>query len=580
MSAERNCFNVVNLRGEFVDIGAPYMGSHGQDGAVHITGYNTAKIHMESETKHVAGTQIVQAKDNNSDVIFSTDNENRTLGFDANCTVDFNNCTVQNLAGGGGGGVPPVGDIDFIGNLNCNDVVGGGAKGIITAEKKMVAGLGGIETSGSIDISSNGNLTLNGNGSILQLGSGSITSGSGGIESTGHIKTIGAFDLEIGKDIYFDGVDLYKRTLVAGIPSDTSYVIYKQLAVKTIANTFTAVNTFSDNIVMSGVGKSLTNPGGTIGSDTANIATGITCGTVNCDNGGTNSVAAKLFTTRTSGASSTGWSMSQNTPSVPAEASDKILQFSATEAASFITVASSDYDPSGGGFPSIIIDPVTVANGGRIQCAETIFGTTANRFIIKQDNGGGLDNILQINASTASGEVRFRDNDGQDKMRITKTAIVLGSTIPLSFGAYVFRPVELVFNFTGATLDANPSALFNSLNTNFTRTNDGASVTLNSQGEAVYHLSIDAGSSSGGTVGSSRFMCLFPYMVSANAAGQFVFSGNYCMNITPPGGFTTPVIEGDGTGGPVGSTNYSWAFPSVTGTETYNGTVKITRVNY
>jgi hypothetical protein len=105
MSTERNCFNVVNLRGEFVDIGAPHMGSHGQDGAVHITGYNTAKIHMESETKHVAGTQIVQAKDNNSDVIFSTDNGNRTLGFDANCTVDFNNCTVQNLAGGGGGAV-------------------------------------------------------------------------------------------------------------------------------------------------------------------------------------------------------------------------------------------------------------------------------------------------------------------------------------------------------------------------------------------------------------------------------------------------------------------------------------------
>jgi hypothetical protein len=72
--------------------------------------------------------------------------------------------------------------------------------------------LGGIETSGNIEITSNGNLTLNGNGSILQLGSGSITSGSGGIESTGDIKTIGAFDLEIGKDIYFDGTDIYHRT--------------------------------------------------------------------------------------------------------------------------------------------------------------------------------------------------------------------------------------------------------------------------------------------------------------------------------------------------------------------------------
>jgi hypothetical protein len=139
---------------------------------------------------------------------------------------------------------------------------------------------------------------------------------------------------------------LYKRTLVAGVPSDTSYVIYKQLAEKNNANTFTAVNTFSNNIVMSGTGKSLTNPGGTIGSNTANIATGITCGTVNCDNGGTNSVAAKLFATRTSGASTTGWAMKQNTPSVPAVFSDNVLQFTASQAGSFITVASSDYDPS------------------------------------------------------------------------------------------------------------------------------------------------------------------------------------------------------------------------------------------
>jgi hypothetical protein len=72
---------------------------------------------------------------------------------------------------------------------------------------------------------------------------------------------------------------------------------------------------------------------------------------------------------------------------------------------------------------------------------------------------------------------------------------------------------------------------------------------------------------------------LFPYMVSANAGGQFVFTGNYCMNITPPAGFTTPRIEGDGTNGPAGSTNYSFAFPSVTGAETYNGTIRITALN-
>ena len=73
----------------------------------------------------------------------------------------------------GGGGVPAVGDIDFIGNLNCNDVEGGGAKGIITAEKK-------------------------------------INSGAGGIESTGDIKTQAGGDLKSGRNVLFNGDDIYK----------------------------------------------------------------------------------------------------------------------------------------------------------------------------------------------------------------------------------------------------------------------------------------------------------------------------------------------------------------------------------
>jgi hypothetical protein len=428
MSAERNCFNVVNLRGEFVDIGAPHMGSHGQDGAVHITGYNTAKIHMESETKHVAGTQIVQAKDNNSDVIFSTDNGNRTLGFDANCTVDFNNCTVQNLAGGGGGAVSDP--------LNLNNI--NAAVAMTTPSITPPAAGGGlvIKANGllppdgageTLNINASTVMTLNGdistmNGNVQVQGTGAITCGTT-ITAVGDISTQGTGDIVSGRHIYFDGVDVYKRTFAAGIPTNTEYSIYKNLAVKSDANTFTGINTFSNNIVMNGTGKSLTNPLGTIGSNTANIATGITCGTVDCDNGGTNKCSAKEFATRTSGASTTGWAMKQDTPSVPAEFSDNVLQFTASQAGSFITVASSDHDPSSGVFPSIIIDPVTVANGGRIQCAETVFGTTANRFIIKQDNGGGLDNHLQINASTASSEVRFRDNGGQIGAESPRTAV-------------------------------------------------------------------------------------------------------------------------------------------------------------
>ena len=489
-------------------------------------------------------------------------------------------------SGGSGGDVSLPTDPTFNSIQSTGTIA---AQGVIStpilqppAGQGLVINANGIQPTagGTLNISASTLETVNGdistsNGNVRVQGTGFITSGTT-ISAVGDVSTGGGGDIVSGRNIYFDGVDVYKRTLVGGIPTDTSYVIYKQLAEKNAANTFTAPNTFSDNLVMSGTGKSFTNPAGTIASDTANITSAITCGTVDCDNGGTNKCSAKEFATRTSGASTTGWAMKQNPPSVPAVFSDNILQFTASQAGSFITVASSDYDPSGGGFPSILIDPVTVANGGRISCAEQIFGTTANRFIIKQDNGGPLNNHLQISAGSASGEVRFRDNGGQSVLRVGNTNVTLGSTIPVSFGSYSFRPVELVLNFTGAVLDANPAPIFNSATTNFTRTNDGATVTLNSQGEAVYHLSIDAGSSSGTTVGSSRFMCSFPYMVSANASGQFVFSGNYCTNITPPAGFTTPVIEGDGTGGPVGSTDYSFAFPSINGTETFNGSIKIT----
>ena len=496
-------------------------------------------------------------------------------------------------AGGGGGGVT---DPLNLNNINAavamttpsiTPPAAGGGLVIKANDLQPPAGAGETLNITATTVGTvNGDITTS-NGNLQVQGTGAITCGTT-INAVGNITTNVTGDIHSGRELIFDGQDLYKSYpgVVPAIPNKT-YKDYKGLVATGDNAIFTGEPVFrktikvqtSDGAVPPAFTDQITlNSNGTIQCANANIGAALTVGTITCDNGGTNECKARVFNTRTSGTD--GWSMKQDTPSVPAAFGDNVLQFTASQAASFITVASSDHDPSSGVLPSIIIDPVTVANGGRIQCAETIFGTTANRFIIKQDNGGGLDNILQINASSASSEVRFRDNGSQDVIRITKTAVIVGSTIPLTFGAYVFRPVELVLNFTGATLDANPSALFNSLTTNFTRTNDGATVTLNSQGEEVYHLTIDATSSSGSTVGSSRFMCNFPYMVSANAAGQFVFSGNYCMNTTPPGGFITPVIEGDGTGGPAGSTDYSWAFPSITGTETFNGTVRITRVNY
>jgi hypothetical protein len=587
MSAERNCFNVVNLRGEFVDIGAPHMGSHGQDGAVHITGYNTAKIHMESETKHVAGTQIVQAKDNNSDVIFSTDNGNRTLGFDANCTVDFNNCTVQNLAGGGGGAVSDP--------LNLNNI--NASIGITTPILTPPAGQGLVITANGLQPTEGGTLnisattvgTVNGdistmNGNLQVQGTGAITCATT-ITANGDIGTQGTGDIVSGRNIYFDGVDLYKRTLVGGVPSDTSYVIFQNLAVKSNPNTFTSPNTFADNIVMSGTGKSFTNSGGTVSSNTANIATTITCGTVNCDNGGVNKCSAKEFATRTSSASTTGWAMKQDAPSVPAVFSDNALQFTASQAGSFITVASSDHDPSSGDFPSIIIDPATVADGGRISCAEQIFGTTANRFIIKQDNGGVLDNHLQINAGSASSEVRFRDDGGQSVLRVAKSNVILGSTIPLSFGAYSFRPIQYyrdvtAFSFNHDALGAT-NQIFTTNSNDWTNKNTGATNQTISMGvvanRGAYKLTF--AQTSAGTLGQINDLRLMSDIVLTRA-------NDNAPNIVLPSETTYSFEAYDGTAPIItmkpGSFVYNVyaTFPQVSGNETSNIRITLTQMPY
>lgn len=438
-----------------------------------------------------------------------------------------------------------------------------------------------------------GDISTSGTGSVRVQGTGFISCGTT-ITANGNITTGVAADILSGRNLYFKGQDIYKSYEGVVPPiADETYKEYKGLVGTGDNAIFTGEPVFRETVKVQttdgAIPPTLTdqitlNKDGTVQCSNANIGSALTVGTITCDNGGLNECKARLFNTRTSGTA--GWNITQalEEAAAPQNAANNILQFAATQAQAVgiptqVYITASDFDPSQGDKPSVIIDPVTTASGGRVQASQFITGTTASRFVLKQDVGGPLNQVLQVNAPSGTGEVQFRDNVGGQTLTVKNASVDLGNTIPMSFGLYSFRPVELVLNFTGATLDANPSALFNSASTNFTRTNDGATVTLNSQGEAVYHLTIDATSSSGGTVGSSRFMCNFPYMVSANASGQFQFTGNYCMNITPPAGFTTPVIEGDGTGGPTGSTDYSWSFPSVTGTETFDGTIKITRVN-
>jgi hypothetical protein len=490
------------------------------------------------------------------------------------------NGVLPSAGGGGGGGVPAIGDIDFIGNLNCNDVVGGGAKGIITAEKK-------------------------------------INSGLGGVESTGLIKTGAAGDIHSGKDMLFDGQDIYKSYPNAVPPiANKTYKDYKGLVATGDNNTFTGTNIFRNNTVSIQalnqdipavyVDKISLNTDGNIQCNEINNNTLLKSNSIICENGPADSqkVMARQYHFRPNSLETTGWVFSQKEPDNPALPEDNYLMLQNTQATGSLNLVKSSFDPLNPTPFDIILDP----QNGKVKTAVSFdaplvnFRKNAldNWSIYQPPSGDANENKLRIqNYQDNAGGVQILDNSNNVWVEFTNlfntfnkptfinnvlTMVgnaVINNAYSLLFGAYSFRPVELVLNVTGATLNINPSTLFNSLTTNFTRTNDGTSVTLNSQGEAVYHLTIDATASSGGTVGSSRFMCLFPYMVSANAAGHFTFLGNYCTNTTPPNGFQTPIIEGDGTGGPAGSTDYSWGFPSVTtGSETYNCIVKITRLNY
>ena len=412
---------------------------------------------------------------------------------------------------GGGGGVPAIGDIDFIGNLNCNDVVGGGAKGIITAEKK-------------------------------------INSGVGGIESTGDIKTQAGGDLKSGRNVLFNGQDIYKT--YEGIipqPANKTYKEYKNLIAPADNTTFTGTIKYRDNAVsiqaLNGdvppvYEDTITlNTNGNIQCDTINNVSQITTGSLVCDNGGTNECKAKLFNTRTSGTN--GWNIKQalEEANPPDNQANNILQIEATQAQVAgipveVYITSSEYDPSNNDNPNIKLIPDTVLNGGTIQASQFELGTATNRFYLKQDIGGPNNQVLQIRAPTTNASVNFKDSLNGDVLVVKNTAVELANTIPINFGSYQFRPIQYVYSTTieirdTADTSAYTNMVFNCLGTAqqpttggrnlWTNVNTGATnVDLyNNALEGFYKCSIKqtAVSSSGNFNGTE---VIFDYILAAS----------------------------------------------------------------
>ena len=316
---------------------------------------------------------------------------------------------------GGGGGVPPVGDVSFIGNLAVNNTGVGGVKGEIT----------------------------------------------------------------------FEGTDIYHQALVNPgdpIQAPLSYVDYKQLAEKNENQRFIGQNDFAERVriqlsdgapIPTYTDKIILNKSGNIQCVDINNDTQITTGTITCDNGGENECKARIFNLRTSGTN--GWNIKQalEEAAAPANAANNILQIAATQAQVAgipveVYITSSEYDPSNGDNPNIKLIPSTVLNGGRIQAAQFDLGTATNRYYLKQDIGGPLDQVLQIKAPSASGEVRFQDNLGGDTLTIKNATVDLKNDIPLNFGLYSFRPQQFYkditnFSFNNSALGAT-NLLFNTGN--------------------------------------------------------------------------------------------------------------------
>jgi hypothetical protein len=474
---------------------------------------------------------------------------------------------INGIVPSNGGGVPPVGDVEFIGNLYVNDVQGGGAKGIITAEKSMSTGLGGLS-------------------------------------STGTIQTNNGADIVSANNYYFDGQDIFKVTNNQGQITNTAYYRYRNLAVKQEANEFTGENhfldvqylgtsdnqptpTYTNNITLDNVSGNITSVGN-VSSNSANIDTQITCGNITCDNGGNNSCKARIFNTRTSGTN--GWDIKQelesNTPA------DNILQIHATQQQVVgkpveLYITSSEYDPTLGHNPNIKLIPDTVLNGGQVQASQVIFGTGTNRFQFKQDISGALDQVLQINAKDASSEVRFKDNIGAGLLTVKKTSVDLGTSIPLNFGAYSFRPIQYKLTRT-LTIAATPDTTnftnmaFNCQSDTWTKVNDNTSVSLyNVLLEGYYKCTItQTADSSSGNFSACDLMFDYILHLSIQTAPDIDITEPAFNYRKKPTNQARPTIEINHLNTPVQSQPVFVLYPNQSAGETMPIEVRLTKLDF
>ncbi len=366
----------------------------------------------------------------------------------------------------GGGGVPAVGDIDFIGNLNCNDVAGGGAKGIISAEKK-------------------------------------INSGVGGVESVGDIKTLAGGDLKSGRDFYFNGQDIYKT--YEGIvpqPANKTYKDYKGLIAEADNNTFTGTNKFRNNAVSVQalntdvpavfVDKITLNTDGNINCNEINNNTLLKSNSIICENGAPESqkVMARQYHFRPNSLETTGWVFSQKPPDPGGSPEDNYLMLQNTQATGSLNLVKSTFDPNNPTPFDIILDP----QNGHVKTTTSFDAPQVNfrknavdNWSISQPPAGDVaEGTLIARSPNTLGSFNIFDSASSPWAQFGSTGTTLpkpttinntlnvngdttlGNTNSLLFGAYSFRPQQFYkditnFSFNHSAIGAT-NLLFNTGN--------------------------------------------------------------------------------------------------------------------
>ena len=458
--------------------------------------------------------------------------------------------------GGGGGGVPAIGDVSFVGNLIVND-------------------------------------------NIDNLGDkGNIIFG--------------------GQDIYHSTPQVPGQPVVDDISYVTFKQLAEKNETNTFTeiNTFKEVvkiQALNTDPVPVFVDKISLNKDGSINAEGQLISNGLIC-----ENGApdTNFVKARVFDFRPKGANAapnnelTGWVFSQKAPEAGAPAEDNYLMLQNTQATGSLNLVKSLFDPQNPTPFDIILDP----QNGQVKTT-TSFDAPQINFrknatdawsISQPPSGDPAQASLTVRAPSVFGSFNIFDSASSPWAQFSSLSTTLskattinstlnvngnttlGSANSLLFGAYIFRPQQYRRTIT-LTIDGSKDAtnftnmIFNPRqNTDWTNINTGAiNQTLYNAALAGYYKCTATQTALSSASNYDGIKVIFDYVLefSQQTSPDITPPITYGYKIKPSGG-QSPVIDVDHTNNPTQSQPVFLLFPGQNAGETMEMTIKLTKLDF